>query len=79
MFERATPMTLIDLYNQSIKPLSRSERLRLASLILNDLTATATVDEGTEWRDEDYRDFTNGSWSRLRVTSTARPPAAGRR
>ena len=62
-------MTLIDLYNQSIKPLSPSERLRLASLILNDLTATATVDEGTEWRDEDYRDFTNANWSGLSDTA----------
>ena len=72
-------MTLIDLYNQSIKPLSPAERLRPASLILNDLAATAAVDDGTEWRDADYRDFTNASGSRLSVTSTARPPAAGRR
>ena len=66
-------MTVTDLYNQKVKSLSPSDRLRLASLILNDLTGA--VDEGTEWLPQDYADFTNANWERVNK-SAAEPEDA---
>jgi hypothetical protein len=51
-------MTIEQLYDSEIKPLSRDERLRLAARIINDLTTeTQPVDESDSWTDEDLRDF----------------------
>ena len=57
-------MTSRELYEQTIKPLSAEERLRIASFILNDITA-APVDVSYEWTDEDLRDFSAASWKRI--------------
>jgi hypothetical protein len=51
-------MTIEQLYDAEIKPLSRDERLRLAARIINDLTTeTQPVDESDSWTNEDLRDF----------------------
>lgn len=58
-------MTVIELYNQTIKPLPPSDRLRLATLILNDIPPQTVVDSSEEWSEEDYRDFSRASWGRI--------------
>ncbi|MBI3949208.1 MAG: hypothetical protein HY314_01960 [Acidobacteria bacterium] len=51
------------IYNQVIKSLPPSERLKLATLILNDISPQAVVDYSEEWTEEDYRDFAAASWA----------------
>lgn len=66
------PQTAESVYAQVIKPLPPAERLRLATLILNDIPSQAMVDYSGAWTDEDYHDFTAASWAyilnRLPVT-----------
>lgn len=51
-------MTIEQLYDSEIKPLSPVERLRLAARIINDLTTESqVVNESDSWSDEDLRDF----------------------
>ena len=57
-------MTAQDLYNQAVKPLPVSERLRLAAMILNDVTA-ADAQYSDEWTDEDLRDFSKATWEHI--------------
>mgnify|MGYP001432944276 CR=1 FL=1 len=52
-----------DIYNQVIKALPPSQRLKLAALILNDIPPQAVVDYSEAWSDEDVRDFSVASWS----------------
>ena len=54
-------MTIQEMYDQSIRPLPAPDRLRLATLILNEIPPLAVVDYSDEWSDEDLRDFTNAS------------------
>lgn len=49
-------MTVNQLYEQTIKPLAPAERLRLATLILNDIPPQSVVDYSDEWSEEDMRD-----------------------
>ena len=56
-------MTVEALYAQSIKPLTAAERLRLATLILEDIPPRSFVDYSEEWTDEDLADFTKQSWA----------------
>lgn len=51
--------TAQELYFSTIKDLPPDERLRLAALILQDLTQTASTpqDAGDFWREEDVRDL----------------------
>ncbi len=42
---------------ETIRPLPVVERLRLATLILNDISPQCIVDYNEEWSEEDYRDF----------------------
>jgi hypothetical protein len=58
-------MTIQELYDQSIRPLPAAERLRLATLILNDIPPQAVVDYSDEWSAEDLQDFTQASWARI--------------
>jgi hypothetical protein len=57
------PTTAEEIYNQIIKSLPPSERLRLATMILNDISPRAVVDYSEEWTEEDLRDFTAATWS----------------
>jgi hypothetical protein len=51
--------TAQEVFAISIKNLPPSEKLRLAALILEDLTKTSTilVEESDEWSEEDMRDL----------------------
>jgi hypothetical protein len=52
------PMTIQEIYGQSIRPLPPADRLRLATLILNDIPPQAVVDYSEDWTEEDMRDVT---------------------
>ena len=58
-----TKTTAEEVYSHVIKPLPLSERLKLATLILNDLPPQAIVDYREEWTDEDVHDFAVYSWN----------------
>jgi hypothetical protein len=58
-------MSVTELYEQKIKGLSSSDRLRLASLILNGLVPSRSLDESTEWTAEDLHEATRSSLARL--------------
>ncbi len=49
-----------DVYTANVRPLPPAERLRVAALILDELTHTMppVVEESTEWSEEDIRDLT---------------------
>ena len=53
------------IYDQTIKPLPVSDRLKLAKLILNGIPPQSVVDYGDEWSDEDYRDFNKSNWEHI--------------
>jgi len=55
-------MNVHELYQQTIKSLPASERLRLAVLILNDIPPQSVIDESENWTEEDLQEFTQGSW-----------------
>jgi hypothetical protein len=52
-------MSAKELYNTTIRKLTPLERLRLATMILDELTASqgAGLDISDEWSDEDIRDM----------------------
>jgi len=58
-------MTIKELYEQSIKPLSMTDRYQLATMILGDIPREAVVDYREEWSEEDLDDFTRASWKRI--------------
>lgn len=55
--------TAEEIYRKLVKPLSLSERFKLATLILNDIPSQAVVDYSEQWTEEDYRDFAASSWA----------------
>ncbi len=57
--EFAMPTTLQEIYIQIIHTLSPAQRLRLATLILNDLVKndTDTIDQSDTWTEEDQIDL----------------------
>ena len=58
-------MTVTEIYEQTIKPLPAAERLRLATLILDDIPPEWVVDYNDEWTEEDCRDFSSASWQHI--------------
>ena len=52
-----TEMTIEEIYDESIKPLSLSERFRLATLILSEIPPQSVVDIRDAWNEEDMRDI----------------------
>ena len=52
-------------YTENVRPLTPSERLRVAALILAELTQAKLVgvDESSEWSEQDIRDLTAFSLS----------------
>jgi protoheme ferro-lyase len=58
-------MTVKELYDQSIKPLSTTDRYQLATMILSEIPVQAVVDYREEWSEEDLREFTRSSWARI--------------
>jgi hypothetical protein len=53
-------ITAQEVYNQITNTLSLTERLRLASLLLDDLKKqnVEVIDDGNDWTDEDIGDIT---------------------
>lgn len=56
-------MTLQELYASRVRPLTPADRLRLASMILGDLTVepAAVIDASDAWSDDDLADLS--AWS----------------
>jgi len=54
------PTTAQDVFTETVRALPPTERLRLASLILNDLAQTnlAIVEVADTWNEEDQNDLT---------------------
>lgn len=54
-------LTAQEVFQTTVKVLPPDERLRLAALILDDLTrrTTDSIDESDVWTDEDITNFTN--------------------
>jgi hypothetical protein len=50
-------MKIEELYEEQIRSLPTAERLRLATMILNDIPPQSVVDYRDDWSDEDLRDF----------------------
>ncbi len=57
-------MDVAQLYAERVRPLSPADRLRLATLILNDIPAGALDNYRDEWTDEDIRDASRHSLQR---------------
>jgi hypothetical protein len=55
---RPTEMTIEEIYDEAIKPLPPSERFRLATLILNEISPQSVVDIRDAWNEQDMRDIT---------------------
>ena len=57
------PATIQEIYTQILRTLPPAERLRLATLILNDLVQhdTRIVDDSGTWTEQDQFDLTNFS------------------
>jgi hypothetical protein len=58
-----TQTSVEELYAKVVKALPPSERLKLATMILNDIPPQAVVDYSEEWSEEDIRDFSAASWN----------------
>lgn len=54
------PTTAQDVFAETVRALPPAERLRLAALILNDLTQSnlSVVDSGETWSEQDQSDLT---------------------
>jgi hypothetical protein len=57
-----TPTTAEEIYTQVVQTLPPSERLRLATMILNDISPHAVIDYSEAWSEEDLREFSEDSW-----------------
>lgn len=55
-------MSVQELYETSVRPLTAAQRLELATLILQGIPASAMVDESDEWTEEDLDDFARAGW-----------------
>ena len=67
--------TLLELYNEHIKQLPITDRLRLATLILNEIAPVTPIDASTEWTDEDLRDLAKSSWDHIEKSLADEWPA----
>jgi hypothetical protein len=61
-------MTIQEMYEQSIKPWPPAERLRLATLILNEIPPQEAANYSDDWTEEDMRDLTLHSLRRAAVS-----------
>jgi hypothetical protein len=72
-------MTVEQLYETAVRALPAPDRLRLATMILNDIPPRAVVDYSEEWTEEDIRDATRYSLQRAAASFGEEPgeePAA---
>jgi hypothetical protein len=57
--------TVQEIYEHTIRPLTARQQLRLAALILNDISSRGVLDVSDAWSDEDCRDFSAAGWQRF--------------
>ena len=57
-------MTLQQIYDTAIKQLPATERLKLATLILAELSPRSIIDYREDWSDEDMREFSVSTWNK---------------
>jgi hypothetical protein len=60
-----TQATAEEVYDQVVRPLPLSQRLKLATMILNDIPSQAVVDYDEAWSGDDIREFTETSWGHV--------------
>ena len=60
-------ITAQEIYQSWIRPLPVMERLRLATLILSDLTPVLPIEEDDAWSDQDLQDLTAFAWQHGRL------------
>lgn len=58
-------MSVEQLYEETVKRLAASDRLKLAAIILNDIPPESVADYSDEWSDEDLREFQESSWRQV--------------
>ncbi|MHB2021405.1 MAG: hypothetical protein ACYCW6_31110 [Candidatus Xenobia bacterium] len=68
--------TTDDIYEKSIRPLPASERLRLATRILNDLRPEGIADYGDDWTDDDRREISQLSLQQAAASFGEEPEVA---
>jgi hypothetical protein len=70
-------MTLTELYEREIKALPPAQRLKLATLILNDITTLtvtqASIDISDEWGGTDFEEFSAATWQLVESDLAAEP------
>jgi len=64
-------MKIEQLYERAIKPLPVEERLQLARLILDGISAEDVVNFSDEWNEDDLRELTAAAWSRANTQGPA--------
>lgn len=57
-------MSVTEIYEREVKPLPAADRIRLATLILNDIAPQGVADYSTEWSEQDITEFTSQNWNR---------------
>ena len=70
--------TASEVYASNVRAMPASERLRLATIILNDLPPEAVVDYSTEWSDRDLIEFGQSGWDLIERRLSAEDHAAPR-
>ena len=61
-------MTVQQLYEETVRPLPAADRLRLATLILNEIPPQALVDYSDSWSEQDLREFSAAAWDQVDQT-----------
>ncbi len=59
------PATADELYEKSVRRMAASERLKLATRILNDIPPSSLTDYTDDWSSEDLRQLTDDSVRRF--------------
>jgi hypothetical protein len=70
-------MTVAEVYNSAIKPLPMGDRLKLAAMILNDMSPQAVVEYQDAWSDDDLREFSTTTWKQSPADSDGEGDAQG--
>ena len=61
----APPATADELYEKSVRSMPASERLKLATRILNDIPPASILDYSDEWNEKELRQLTDDSVRRF--------------
>lgn len=61
----SAPITADELYEKSVRSMPASERIKLATRILNDIESASILDYSDEWTEEDLRELTANSVRRF--------------